>query len=169
MDLVVQNTGVYNGNSDIYTDPETCIVVPTSDQVAVYLKNLDPSDTCLKVYRAVKSLQAAGGTFNDIKLSVNRKSRTDEREISRVVYNLTHHKPPLIYVVGFKQLRYVCTEFSPHWFLKTHDDKTLLHPLMWNDASGKVIGSAMDGCAKAVISHILMQPGISHVSTITFR
>ncbi|KAG2207978.1 hypothetical protein INT47_010962 [Mucor saturninus] len=164
LELVVQDAGVYGGKSDICPDHKTYIVVPTSDQVVRYLKNLDPSDTCLKVYQAVKSLRGAGGTFDDIIVCVNRDNKMDERDISKAVYKLTQNEPPLIHVVGFKQLRYVCTEFSPHWFLKTHDDKTFVHPLMWNDASGKIIKSAFDGCAKAVISHILTKPGISHAN-----
>lgn len=166
LDLVVQNAGVTD-DSKIHLGPEAHIVVPTSEQIAAYLKILGPSDV-EQVYKAVKSLEGAGGSFDDIKLCLNKEGRLNERDISSAVYNLVHHDPPLIHVVGFKQLRYVCAEFSPNWFLKTHNDKTFLDPLMWNDASGKVIESALDGCTKTVISHILTQPGISHVSKITY-
>lgn len=168
LDLVVQDAGVSNNDLKIHLGPKAHVAVPTLEQVAVYVKKLDQGDTCFTVYNAVKNLQEDGGSLDDIKLCVNKERRIDERDISKAVYNLVHHNPPLIHVVGFKQLRYICTEFSHHWFLKTHNDKTFLVPLMWNDASGEVIESALDGCKKAVISHILAQPGISHVSTTTF-
>lgn len=114
------------------------------------------------IYEATKNFKEYGGSLDDIMTHFGDKY--DKKDICNVLYSLIRHEPPLVRVVGFKQLRYVATEFCVPWFIQGSEDSTLLNPLMWNDVSGEVIESALDGCAKAVISHILMLPGISHVS-----
>lgn len=143
------------------------LTIPTAEQIKKHLHHLSNTNNLVQeVYETVRRFEGTGATMNTIILLVNdlEKSSLDESHISDAISLLVKHEPPLIQQFGFKQLRYVAAEFSSEWLLTENEDKTFLNPLMWNDVSGRVIQSALDGCAKAVMSHILKQPGISHVS-----
>jgi hypothetical protein len=153
-------------NSNVSPRHDGEVILPTAEQIKKYIHKLAKSDDLIqKVYEAVKRFEGTGASIDTIVMLINSKKKLyDDRHISDTIHSLVKHEPPLVRIVGFKQLRYVAAEFSSDWLLKMSGNKALLNPLMWIDVTGKVIQSALDGCAKAVISHILNQPGISHVS-----
>lgn len=139
------------------------ITLPSSTLIEDYLQELEQEDRLARdVYDIVHSFKHNGASFDDIMSHIGNSH--NQRNVSDTLYSLIYHEPPIIRIVGFKQLQYVASEFSACWFLKNGDDDTLLNPLMWNDLSGNIIESALDGFSKAVISHILTFPGVSHVS-----
>jgi hypothetical protein len=142
------------------------IILPAPAEVTTYLQKLKLENIDIEdVYIIVKGFTETGVSMDSIIMLAKRSTCS----IINAVDCLVNHEPPLIRIVGFKKLRYVATEFVTHWLLKSDDDQSYLNPLMWNDASGKLIQSVLDGCASAVISHILSHPGISHVSEFIWR
>jgi hypothetical protein len=145
------------------------ITIPAPDQIETCMQGMmDITPLANTVYNAVKSSAMNGvslyGIIHHVK-DVEHKE-IDIQQITKTVYRLMKHDPPLVQVVGFEQLRYIATEFMSSWLLKTDVDKNFIKPLMWNDVTGSAIKIALDGCSNAVISHILTKPGISHVSVI---
>lgn len=138
---------------------------PTSEQIDLFIISLEKDTPLIRpVYDAIKSGGTHGSLLEDIEknLSMNKNMYTNVNELRDVLSKLVNYDPPLLHVVGFENLRYVAAECASPWFLKTSDINTFLNPLMWNDTSGNVIPLALEGCANAVISHILTNPGISH-------
>ncbi|KAI8073555.1 hypothetical protein BDF21DRAFT_73830 [Thamnidium elegans] len=165
LDLFIKRTGQLPAMEPI-DKPEYLnakITILDSTQTKAFLQNLEDVLTNY-TYEAIKLYKESGGSLDDIMTHFGDKY--DKKDICNAIYSLIRHEPPLVRIVGFKQLRYVTTEFCAPWFIQSCEDSTLLNPLMWNDVSGKVIESALDGCAKAVISHILMLPGISHANLL---
>ncbi|CDH57052.1 hypothetical protein RO3G_13952 [Lichtheimia corymbifera JMRC:FSU:9682] len=65
----------------------------------------------------------------------------------------------LIIRVGFSDLRLVSFRHVDHWTVPL-DDNTHFHPRMWRNIHGKTIPTVLEGCAEAVLQHILSTPGI---------
>jgi hypothetical protein len=123
-----------------------------------YLNSLETFDR--SVYEIIRNFKKRGASWSDI----IKKISLSNQDLSKSLQSLLRVKPALIITVGFKDLRYVASEFSSAWMLQTSSNIVGIPPLMWYDVSGQVIQPALEGYASTVMSYILLQPGITFVN-----
>ncbi|KAL9547399.1 hypothetical protein MBANPS3_006183 [Mucor bainieri] len=113
------------------------------------------------LYDIVFSFGKAGASISDIQAKFEDQHPHEEPALLIDTLKLLQdHSPPLICIIGFEHLRYVASEFISDWFIKQNKGRYIL-PLMWYDTTGTIIPDALEGCAHAIMSHILKRPGIS--------
>ncbi|KAL7330068.1 hypothetical protein PS15p_205057 [Mucor circinelloides] len=148
--------------------PERCsdcdgiIPVSTHQEIESYLHALNDRRPYSKtVYDVIRSFGRAGASISEIRTKFDSESQHEESLLFfDTLESLQNHRPPLIRVIGFVHLRYIASEFISDWFIKQSDGRYIL-PLMWYDTTGSIIPKALEGCAHAVMGHVLERPGIS--------
>ncbi|CEP16613.1 hypothetical protein [Parasitella parasitica] len=112
------------------------------------------------LYDIIASFGKTGASTSDIRYVISCRYKDKAHLFSETLVVLENHKPPLVQMVGFDQLRYVASEFIASWFINQSNSQYIA-PLMWYDTTGAIIPIALEGCANATMSHILQNPGIT--------
>lgn len=149
------------------SDCDGIIPVSTHQEVESYLHALNDRHPYSKtMYDIIRSFGRTGASISDIRTKFDSESQHEESLLFfDTLESLQNHRPPLIRIIGFIHLRYIASEFISDWFIKQSNDRYIL-PLMWYDTTGFIIPEALEGCAHAIMGHVLERPGISFVSVI---
>lgn len=169
LDLRITPTCDLSG-SDV---PENCldhdavVYVSTHEEIKAMLHVLNEKRPLSEaLYDIVCSFGKAGSSISEIRAKFDGQHQFEDSLLFfETLESLQNHIPPLICIIGFEHLRYVASEFISDWFIKQNNMRYIL-PLMWYDTTGSIIPDALEGCASAIMSHILKRPGISFVSSI---
>ncbi|GAN08977.1 hypothetical protein MAM1_0235d08497 [Mucor ambiguus] len=155
------NLSAHNVSEDC-VDRDGVIAVSTHEQIEDMLHALVDKHPLSKVlYDIVCSFGKAGASISAIQAKFEDQNQYKEPLLFfDTLESLQSHNPPLICIIGFEHLRYVASEFISNWFIKQNSVRYIL-PLMWYDTTGTIIPDALEGCANAIMSHILKKPGIS--------
>lgn len=143
------------------------ISVSTQKEIEDMLHALNARHPLSKtLHDIVHSFGKAGASISDIRAKFDGQQQFENSPLFfDTLESLQNHSPPLICIIGFENLRYVASEFISYWYIKQNNTCYIL-PLMWYDTTGTIIPDALEGCANAIMSHILEKPGISFVSCI---
>ncbi|CAO3654191.1 unnamed protein product [Mucor fragilis] len=173
LDLRITPTCDLSG-SDV---PENCldhdavVYVSTHEEIKAMLHVLNGKRPLSEaLYDIVCSFGKAGSSISEIRAKFDGQHQFEDSLLFfETLESLQNHIPPLICIIGFEHLRYVASEFISDWFIKQNNMRYIL-PLMWYDTTGSIIPDALEGCASAIMSHILKRPGISFATLRdTFR
>lgn len=152
--------------SEDCVDHDGVVSVSTHEEIKAMLHVLNEKHPLSEaLYDIVCSFGKAGSSISDIRAKFDGQHQLEDSLLFfDTLDSLQSHSPPLICIIGFEHLRYVASEFISDWFIKQNNVRYIL-PLMWYDTTGSIIPNALEGCASAIMSHILKRPGISFVSS----
>lgn len=133
-------------------------IVPSKKEIKQSLYELN-HPLSVRIYATLKTCGVLGMSMDKLRA----EDLGSDRAVLDALNILVNHRPPLIKLVGFRQLRYVVANYFSYWLLKS-DYGHFLDPVLWCDTSGQVMEDAWDGCCEVIQSHIIKNPGIQHVS-----
>lgn len=131
-------------------------IVPSKKEIKQSLYELN-HPLSVRIYATLKTCGVLGMSMDKLRA----EDLGSDRAVLDALNILVNHRPPLIKLVGFRQLRYVVANYFSYWLLKS-DYGHFLDPVLWCDTSGQVMEDAWDGCCEVIQSHIIKNPGIQH-------